>query len=166
MSEVLSKLAEQPAYSGDLAPEEAWALVRENPGVRLLDIRSQAEWELVGRIPGAIEIEYRTYPGWQLNRDFIALARQKTRGAEALLLLCRSRRALPGGGGNPGGERLQAGVQRPRGVRGGEGRQRPAPAGRLEGPGAALVPLMSRGVLCPPSLQAGGLSRRLFPTCR
>lgn len=90
MSEVLSKLAEQPAYSGDLAPEEAWALVRENPGVRLLDIRSQAEWELVGRIPGAIEIEYRTYPGWQLNRDFIDLARQKTRGAEALLLLCRS----------------------------------------------------------------------------
>ncbi|MDD3484441.1 rhodanese-like domain-containing protein [Azovibrio restrictus] len=97
MSEVLSKLAEPfvrrdegLVYDGDLVPEEAWALVRENPGVRLLDIRSQAEWELVGRIPGAIEVEYRTYPGWRLNQDFIALVRQKTRGAEALLLLCRS----------------------------------------------------------------------------
>lgn len=78
------------AYAGDLEPAEAWALVQEQAGVRLLDIRSQAEWDLVGRIPDAIEVEYKTYPGWQVNMNFIAEVRTKAEGAEALLVLCRS----------------------------------------------------------------------------
>jgi hypothetical protein len=49
-------------YKGALLPVEAYQLLMEVTGAKLVDVRSQAELDWVGRIPGAIEIELRAYP--------------------------------------------------------------------------------------------------------
>ena len=36
------------SYAGDLTPEQAWELLRENPDAVLVDVRTDAEWKYVG----------------------------------------------------------------------------------------------------------------------
>ena len=57
-------------YAGALLPAEAHALAQQQPGAKLVDVRSRAELDLVGRIPGSVEIEWKSYPGMQPNPDF------------------------------------------------------------------------------------------------
>ncbi|KRQ18828.1 MULTISPECIES: rhodanese-like domain-containing protein [Mycobacteroides] len=42
-------------YAGDITPEAAWALLKENPEAVLVDVRTSAEWKWVG-IPDLTEL--------------------------------------------------------------------------------------------------------------
>lgn len=75
-------------YAGALLPREAYALMRS--GVKLVDVRTQAELYWVGQIPGAVWVEWNSYPGAVLNRDFLAQLAGVASKDEALMFICRS----------------------------------------------------------------------------
>jgi rhodanese-related sulfurtransferase len=78
-------------YAGALMPREAFALTRNLPGARIVDVRTRAEWDWVGRIPGAAMIEWSHYPANAINTDFLRqLETGVDRGAAALMFICRS----------------------------------------------------------------------------
>ena len=77
-------------YEGALLPTEALTFLQENPGARLVDVRSQAEWSWVGRIPGAVEIEWQIFPGMQANPDFLEHLLRKVPKESPVMFICRS----------------------------------------------------------------------------
>ncbi|MBF6329086.1 rhodanese-like domain-containing protein [Nocardia transvalensis] len=36
------------SYAGDITPQQAWDLLRDNPDAVLIDVRTEAEWRFVG----------------------------------------------------------------------------------------------------------------------
>jgi rhodanese-related sulfurtransferase len=77
-------------YSGALLPQEAFELLKQAPGARLIDVRSRAELELTGMLPGAIHVEWQSWPGWVPNPHFIVQLRQAVDPEALLLFICRS----------------------------------------------------------------------------
>ncbi len=77
-------------YEGALTPQEAHAVLRENPGAILVDVRTRAELDWVGRIPGAVEIEMLTYPGNRPNAEFVKQLEQQVAKDAPLMFICRS----------------------------------------------------------------------------
>lgn len=88
-------------YAGDLAVEEAWELLRKEPGTRLVDVRTTAEWGFVGTpdLSGTghdlICIEWQSYPSMAPNSAFVeqtkaALERSGAGSDAPVLFLCRS----------------------------------------------------------------------------
>lgn len=77
-------------YKGALLPAEAYQVLQESAGARLIDIRTHAELDWVGRIPGAMEIELRAYPSMQPNPDFLDLLVEKVDKSSPVLFICRS----------------------------------------------------------------------------
>lgn len=77
-------------YAGALTPAESWAVWRQAPAAKLVDVRTRAEWDWVGRIPGAIEIEWQTYPGGEPNPDFLAELRRRVAPESIVMFVCRS----------------------------------------------------------------------------
>jgi len=68
------------SYAGDVTPEQAWTVLRDEPGAALVDVRTRAEWSYVG-LPDLGEIgkdvvlvEWQTYPDGAVNERFWALA--------------------------------------------------------------------------------------------
>jgi rhodanese-related sulfurtransferase len=77
-------------YAGALLPAEAYALLQQAPGARLIDVRTRAEWNYVGRISGAIEIEWQSFPTGQPNTAFLDELQAQV-GKEAMVFfICRS----------------------------------------------------------------------------
>jgi rhodanese-related sulfurtransferase len=65
------------ARAGDLSPEEAYALLRDDPDAVLVDIRTRAEWYYVG-LPDlsglgkeVVGVEWVTYPDFVPNPHFL-----------------------------------------------------------------------------------------------
>ena len=78
-------------YAGALLPLEAHALIRQVPGAKLVDVRTQAEWEYVGRIPDSVLIEWNMYPNGERNPKFLEqLQAQVAKTESPVLFLCRS----------------------------------------------------------------------------
>ena len=78
-------------YAGALLPAEAHALMRQIPGAKLVDVRTQAEWEYVGHAPESVLIEWNTYPGSQRNPQFLDQLHAQIAKTEApVMFLCRS----------------------------------------------------------------------------
>ncbi len=77
-------------YDGALLPGEAQTILLQQPGARLVDVRSRAELDFVGRIPNAVEIEWKTYPGMLPNPLFLAQLAQKVPQDAIVMFLCRS----------------------------------------------------------------------------
>jgi rhodanese-related sulfurtransferase len=77
-------------YRGDLTPEEAWRLVQEYPGAKLIDVRTTEELTLIGRVPGAAEIPWRLFHDWESNPHFLRDIRKTFLPGDMILLLCRS----------------------------------------------------------------------------
>ncbi|MEV0947899.1 rhodanese-like domain-containing protein [Rhodococcus sp. NPDC049939] len=87
------------SYSGDITPERAWELLRDNPGAALVDVRTDAEWKYVG-VPDisslgrqTLLIEWVTYPAGARNDKFVDQLKEAgvTGGENApVLFLCRS----------------------------------------------------------------------------
>ncbi|BCW91182.1 Thiosulfate sulfurtransferase GlpE [Alphaproteobacteria bacterium SO-S41] len=95
------RLSSAAAYAGDIAPGEAWTILKENPQARLIDVRTRAEWNFVG-LPDLAETgtqallaEWQVFPDMAVNAQFAEQAAglvTKSGGAEdaPVILLCRS----------------------------------------------------------------------------
>ena len=77
-------------YSGAVTPVEAWELLQNAPGTRLVDVRTQAEWHWVGRVPHAVEIEWMKWPERQQNTHFLTELKTQVDKESMVLFLCRS----------------------------------------------------------------------------
>jgi rhodanese-related sulfurtransferase len=84
----------QLPYAGAVTPQEAYSLLQNNPGVKLVDVRTNAERDWVGRVgvPQAqhAAVQWSLYPGGTPNPDFIAQLDQVAGKDNILLFLCRS----------------------------------------------------------------------------
>jgi rhodanese-related sulfurtransferase len=81
-------------YAGALTPQEAHSLLQQNPNVKLVDVRTDAERDWVGRVlvaqPQHIAVQWNLYPGGTPNPDFLAQLQQAANKDTVLLFLCRS----------------------------------------------------------------------------
>ena len=77
-------------YIGALLPDEAYALLQQAPGARLVDVRTRPEWDYVGRVPGAVQIEWQHYPTGQLNPDFLTDLQAQVDREALVMFICRS----------------------------------------------------------------------------
>jgi rhodanese-related sulfurtransferase len=87
------------SYAGDITPEHAWELLRENPDAVLVDVRTDAEWKYVG-VPDTtslgrktVLIEWVSYPTGTRNDKFVdQLKEAGIAGGEnaPVIFLCRS----------------------------------------------------------------------------
>ena len=88
-----ARAAGQP-YAGAVTPEEAFALLQQDPRAKLVDVRTNAERDWIGRaaVPESqhIAVQWATYPGGAPNPEFAAQLEQLARKDEVLLFLCRS----------------------------------------------------------------------------
>lgn len=86
-------------YAGDVAPAEAWRVLRDNPDAVLVDVRTRAEWSFVG-LPDLsamgkepVLIEWQLFPTMALNPGFaadLASSLGQDRRDAPVLFLCRS----------------------------------------------------------------------------
>lgn len=91
----------------DLAPQQAFDLVRSNPRAVMIDVRSSMEFLFVGHPKGAIHVPWIDEPDWKVNAHFAAQVRQVMLGgiashdggsAAPVVLICRSgKRSLEAG---------------------------------------------------------------------
>jgi rhodanese-related sulfurtransferase len=77
-------------YQGALTPKEAYEVLRNAPGAKLVDVRTRAELDWVGRIPNAVEVEWIHYPGGARNENFLAQLKQQVDAEALTLFVCRS----------------------------------------------------------------------------
>jgi rhodanese-related sulfurtransferase len=117
-------------YAGALTPQEAYEVWQLAPGAKLVDVRTRAEWDWVGRIPGAIEIEWMSYPDNRPNSHFLAQLKQQVDREALLMFICRSGARSHQAAALASQASATRLLQRARGLRGGQGRQRPARQGR------------------------------------
>jgi rhodanese-related sulfurtransferase len=88
-------------YAGDVTPQEAWEILKNEKNAVLLDVRSAAEWKFIG-IPDLASIdkdvtaiEWKNYPGagdsMIENTDFIDQVKSICPNPDTKILsLCRS----------------------------------------------------------------------------
>ena len=77
-------------YEGSLLPAEAHAILQNQTGAKLVDVRSRAELDFVGRVPGSVEIERKSYPGMRPNPQFVDQLKQQVPADAVVMFLCRS----------------------------------------------------------------------------
>jgi len=84
-------------YAGDLSVDETWAMLRDDAGAVLIDVRTPAEWNYVGVVDlsslgkEARYVAWLDFPGMVLNADFVAqVDGQNVAHDNPVLLLCRS----------------------------------------------------------------------------
>lgn len=84
----------QLPYAGAVTPSEAYSLAHNAPGVKLVDVRTNAERDWVGRVAlpqdRHLAIEWSLYPGGAPNPDFMEQLSQVAKKDDVLLFLCRS----------------------------------------------------------------------------
>ena len=82
------------AYAGAVTPTEAWELLRRNPSVHLIDVRTNAERDWIGRVDISSEqhfaVQWSLYPGAIPNADFVTQLGLVTTPDHIQLFLCRS----------------------------------------------------------------------------
>jgi rhodanese-related sulfurtransferase len=85
---------QQLPYAGAVTPTEAYKLLQENPRVKLVDVRTNAERDWVGRvtIPETqhAAVQWSLYPGGTPNPQFVRDLEQVATKDDILLFLCRS----------------------------------------------------------------------------
>ncbi len=86
-----------PVKVNNVTPQEAWAVLQQEPAAVVLDVRSTLEFDYVGHPLGALPVPWKEAPAWQQNPDFAAQVRAKlqAQGATApenmpILAICRS----------------------------------------------------------------------------
>lgn len=84
-------------YAGDVAPNEAWRILEEDPRAVLVDVRTDAEWAYVG-LPDlsalgkkTLCVSWQVFPAMSANPHFAdELAGQGVAKDQPLLFICRS----------------------------------------------------------------------------
>ena len=82
---------------GEVNPDAAWQILREEPSARLVDVRTRAEWGFVG-VPDLEElnhatvfVEWASWPDMSVNPRFVAEVEAAVGdNPGTLLFLCRS----------------------------------------------------------------------------
>lgn len=77
-------------YSGAVTPQEAWDILQNVPGAKLVDVRSHAEWQFVGTVPDAVLVELKSFPGMLDNAHFLDQLKHQTDPEALTLFICRS----------------------------------------------------------------------------
>jgi rhodanese-related sulfurtransferase len=95
VSEILNRAHQRAqqmglSYAGALLPTEAYAVMSNVPGARLVDVRTRPEWDYVGKVPGSLTIEWQTYPNSLLNPSFLEELAARAEKSDVLMFLCRS----------------------------------------------------------------------------
>ncbi len=93
ISEILEtarKRGKDLPYEGALLPIEAFRILTDAPGAKLVDVRTRAELDWVGRIPGSIGIEWMHYPVMQPNPHFLTQLIQQVDREALVMFICRS----------------------------------------------------------------------------
>lgn len=85
---------QQLPYAGALTPTEAYTLLQDDPRVRLIDVRTNAERDWVGK-PAVADaqhgaVQWSLYPGGAPNPEFLQQLEQAAGKDDVLLFLCRS----------------------------------------------------------------------------
>lgn len=84
----------QLPYAGAVTPAEAYTLLQQNPHVKLVDVRTNAERDWVGRVDlpegQHFAVQWNLYPGGTPNPEFLEQLGQITSKDDTLLFLCRS----------------------------------------------------------------------------
>lgn len=84
----------QLPYAGAITPTEAYALVQDNPGVKVVDVRTDAERDWIGTVnvpeQQHAEIQWSFYPSGKGNPEFVAQLSTVAGKDDVLLFLCRS----------------------------------------------------------------------------
>ena len=87
------RAAGQP-YAGAVTPQEAFDLLQNDPKVKIVDVRTNAERDWVGRVavPESqhVAVQWATWPGGQPNPAFGPQLESVAGKDEVLLFLCRS----------------------------------------------------------------------------
>ncbi len=81
-----------------ISPSDAWASMQSDPGVTLIDVRSDMEFLMIGHPRGAVNVPWIDAPDWTINASFVANVRKallgrvsaNSRVSSPLLLICRS----------------------------------------------------------------------------
>ena len=84
-------------YAGDLSPNEAWNIIKENSDCFLVDCRTSAEWSLVG-VPDldslgkkVLFVEWQTFPTMEKNPRFLQeISETILEKKSKIIFLCRS----------------------------------------------------------------------------
>jgi rhodanese-related sulfurtransferase len=86
--------AQQLPYAGAVTPAEAYALLQAHPGVKLVDVRTNAERDWVGRVQLPAEqhlaVQWSLYPGGAPNPEFLQQLAAAAGKDDILVFLCRS----------------------------------------------------------------------------
>lgn len=81
-------------YAGAVTPQEAYALLKADSNIKLIDVRTHAERDWVGRVaiaePQYACVQWNLYPGGIANPDFLPQLAQVASKETTLLFLCRS----------------------------------------------------------------------------
>ncbi|KPV39559.1 hypothetical protein AN478_10465 [Thiohalorhabdus denitrificans] len=79
-------------FTGEMTPEEAYAVLEKLPNAQLVDVRTQAERDFVGYPALGTHVEWETYPGMEYNPDFPAQLQSEvgTDTSQVLVFMCRS----------------------------------------------------------------------------
>ena len=147
--------------------DEAWQMLRDDPDAVLIDVRTMAEWNFVGvpdlsSLPNQLRtVEWTTFPTGAANPNFVDQATEGLDAAQPILLLCRSRRPVPGRSPGAAGQRLRQRPQHRPGLRR-PARRRQAPPRWMEGPPAMDPGLTPEAWSEATVLVRGGLDRSGF----
>jgi rhodanese-related sulfurtransferase len=88
-------------FAGDISPEDAYSLLREDARAALVDVRTRPEWQFVGAPDltplgkAPVFLEWQTYPTMAVAADFVddlagELRRRGLDESAPLVFLCRS----------------------------------------------------------------------------
>jgi len=84
-------------YAGDLSPEAAWEILRDQPDAVLIDVRTVPEWQFVGAPDlstigkDTLFIEWQHYPKMTINEGFAEAVRaQGVKPGQTVISICRS----------------------------------------------------------------------------
>ena len=109
-------------YAGDVSPERAWSVLKEDPRARLVDVRTAAEWNYVG-VPDLSTIgrdlglvEWITFPAGRRNDEFVDQAVMIQRDPDAATFSLPVRRQVHVRGHRHDASRLSTVFQRDRGL--------------------------------------------------
>lgn len=78
------------AAVNQIAPREAFMLLKNNPQAVFVDARSGMEFLFVGHPEGALSIPWREEPDWEINPYFASQVRRAASINRPVLLICRS----------------------------------------------------------------------------
>lgn len=75
-----------------LLPQEAWALIQQQPEALFIDVRMEIEFLYVGHPPGVINIPWYEYPGLKpdVPQFVAAVQREAMDKARTVVLICRA----------------------------------------------------------------------------